>query len=139
MDGSPVTYAIHSRPHFVADVRGLRRAKVGAVVLFHTTLKTGPFVFLLICKDHSILLVLSHKFLYNKLIKQRRDEGERAMDSIDLIIGMRVGSTLGYPIEEIWPGDVIWFESGERETPTGVATNQGHDALIWYTSSRTCK
>ena len=33
MDGSPVTYTIHSRPHFVADVCGLHRAKVVLLAL----------------------------------------------------------------------------------------------------------
>ena len=33
VDGSPVTCAIHSHPHFGAFVRDLRRAKVATVVL----------------------------------------------------------------------------------------------------------
>ena len=53
------------------------------------------------------------------------------MGSIELILGMRRVQRWGSPIEEIRPGDVIWFEPGEKHwhgaAPTRAMT---HIAII---------
>ena len=50
-----------------------------------------------------------------------------ARSDVDRHVRLRVGAAMGGPIEEIRPGDVIWFAPGEKHwhgaTPTTAMTH----------------